>query len=149
MVSDLTSIQQLKKSGKKIVFTNGCFDVLHVAHIRLLEQAKKLGDCLIIGINTDASVQRLKGSNRPYYPLSERIEILAALKVVDGVIPFDEDIPLNLIQKIKPDVLVKGGDYKKDQIVGSKEVESWGGRIVIFPYIEGYSTTNTLKQVKS
>ena len=136
MVSDLTNIEHLKKSGKKIVFTNGCFDVLHVAHIRLLEQAKKSGDCLIIGINTDASVQRLKGPNRPYYTLSERIEILEALKVVDGVIPFDEDTPLNLIQKIKPDVLVKGGDYKKDQIVGSKEVKSWGGKVLIFPYIE-------------
>lgn len=133
---------------KKIVFTNGCFDILHVGHIRYLQEAAKLGDILIIGLNSDSSVQRLKGSERPINSEMERAEMLGALSFVDYVVLFNEDTPLELITRIKPDILVKGGDYAPDEVVGKKEVEERGGKLVLIPFVEGKSTTNIIKRIK-
>lgn len=130
------------KKGEKIVFTNGCFDILHAGHIRYLETAALLGDHLIIAVNSDASVQKLKGESRPINILSSRLYLLASLSTVDAVFPFMEETPLEVINELKPDVLVKGGDYKAEEIVGSKEVMSWGGCVEVIPYVEGFSTTN-------
>lgn len=134
--------------SKKIVFTNGCFDILHIGHIRYLKKSKELGDLLIIGLNSDYSVKRLKGENRPYNKENERAEMLLALSFVDYVILFDEDTPYNLIEKIKPSVLTKGGDYEKSKIVGAQIVESYNGQVVILPFTEGKSTTNILKNIQ-
>lgn len=135
-------------ANRKVVFTNGCFDILHIGHIRYLQKAAKLGDILVIGLNSDASVKRLKGSERPVNNEKDRAEILCALSFVDYVVIFEEDTPLELIKKIKPDVLVKGGDYSKEDIVGVNEVEAGGGRLVLVPFVEGKSTTNIIKKVK-
>lgn len=135
--------------NQRIVFTNGCFDILHVGHIRYLQEAAKLGDLLIIGLNSDSSVKRLKGPERPINSEAERAEMLGALGFVDYVAIFDEDTPLELIKTIKPDVLVKGGDYAPDEVVGKKEVEERGGRLVLVPFVEGKSTTNIIEKIKS
>jgi D-beta-D-heptose 7-phosphate kinase/D-beta-D-heptose 1-phosphate adenosyltransferase len=134
---------------QKTVFTNGCFDVLHVGHVRYLTQAKSLGDRLVVGLNTDESVKRLKGKERPYLPEQERKELLLALKAVDEVHLFEEDTPLELILKVKPDILVKGGDYSIDQIVGAKEVIGWGGEVKSLDFHEGHSTTDLVAKIKS
>jgi len=134
---------------KKIVFTNGCFDLLHPGHIQYLNDAKALGDILIIGLNSDASVKRLKGESRPLNNEKDRKFILENLKSVDKVELFNEDTPLNLIKKIKPDVLVKGGDYKPDEIVGSAFVKENGGEVKCLSFLEGYSTTNLISAIKS
>ncbi len=134
---------------QKIVFTNGCFDILHVGHIRYLQEAAKLGDILIIGINSDESVKRLKGPERPINNQSERAEMLGALGFVDYVAIFDEDTPLNLINIIQPDVLVKGGDYTPDDVVGKREVEDRGGKLVLIPFVEGKSTTNIIEKIRN
>jgi D-beta-D-heptose 7-phosphate kinase/D-beta-D-heptose 1-phosphate adenosyltransferase len=135
--------------GKKIVFTNGVFDILHPGHIDLMEFAKSSGDYLIVGINDDDSVKRLKGTDRPLYPLEERIEILAAVMYVDFIIPFPEDTPLQLIKRLyRVDVLVKGGDYKPDEVVGRKEVEESGGKLLIFEFKNNSSTTALLEKIK-
>lgn len=139
-------LSQWHKENKKIVFTNGCFDLLHVGHVRYLEEAKKLGDILIVGINTDLSVQKLKGPTRPIQNENDRAEILASLKAVDHTILFSEDTPLNLIQKIKPDVLVKGGDWKIEQIVGSDFVLKNGGTVKSLNFIDGKSTTSLIEK---
>lgn len=128
-------------SGRKVVFTNGCFDILHAGHVRYLQQAKKLGDLLIVGLNTDASVQRLKGAERPLTPQDQRAEILAALSCVDYVTLFDEDTPQELIEAISPDILVKGGDYQPEDIVGKSHVEKNGGRVLALSLVPGISTT--------
>ncbi|HTW80017.1 MAG TPA: bifunctional D-glycero-beta-D-manno-heptose-7-phosphate kinase/D-glycero-beta-D-manno-heptose 1-phosphate adenylyltransferase HldE [Acidobacteriaceae bacterium] len=133
-----------RSSGQSIVFTNGCFDLLHVGHISLLEEARRAGDRLIVGINSDDSVRGLKGPTRPVVHERNRGRILAALAAVDAVIVFDEPTPLRLITDLKPDVLVKGGDYSEDTIVGAAEVRSWGGRIKIVPTVEGFSTTKLI-----
>ncbi len=133
---------------QKIVFTNGCFDILHVGHIRYLQEAAKLGDILIVGLNSDESVKRLKGPERPINSEADRAEMLGALGFVDYVAIFSEDTPLNLIKMIKPDVLVKGGDYAPDDVVGKKEVEERGGRLVLIPFVEGKSTTNIIEKIK-
>ncbi len=133
---------------QKIVFTNGCFDILHVGHIRYLQEAAKLGDVLVIGLNSDASVKRLKGPERPINGELERAEMLGALGFVDYVAIFDEDTPLELITQIQPDVLVKGGDYEPDEVVGKKEVEEWGGKLVLIPFVEGKSTTRIIEKIK-
>ena len=133
---------------QKIVFTNGCFDILHVGHIRYLQEAARLGDVLIVGLNSDSSVKRLKGSERPINNENERAEMLVALGFVDYVMIFDEDTPLELIKTIRPDVIVKGGDYTPDNVVGKKEVEENGGKLVIIPFIEGKSTTNIIDKLK-
>lgn len=130
------------QKGEKIVFTNGCFDILHAGHIKYLETAAQMGDHLIIAVNSDESVRSLKGESRPINVLSSRLYLLASLSCVDAVFPFTEDTPLEVIQLLKPDVLVKGGDYKIENIVGAKEVISWGGCVEVIPYVEGFSTTN-------
>src|SRR6266852_5656508 len=137
-----------KRNGRRIVFTNGCFDILHPGHIRSLEQARDLGDALIVGINSDASVRQLKGEGRPALPANERAEILAALECVDAVVIFDDLTPREVIGRLLPDVLVKGGDWPGDQIVGREEVEAAGGRVVSVPVVPGYSTTAILQKIR-
>ena len=138
----------LRAQGKKIVFTNGVFDILHPGHVRYLQEARRLGDVLIVGINTDASVRRLKGPGRPVNRLADRAEVLASLEMVDFVVPFGEDTPAALIRLVRPDVLVKGGDYAGGRIVGKEFVESYGGKVVTVSYVEGYSTTRFLERVR-
>jgi D-beta-D-heptose 7-phosphate kinase/D-beta-D-heptose 1-phosphate adenosyltransferase len=132
--------------SKKIVFTNGCFDILHLGHVHYLSAAKDLGDILVIGLNSDDSVKRLKGENRPMNTQYARALLLAALQFVDFVIIFDEDTPLNLIQQITPHVLVKGGDYKIEDVVGVDWVMAHGGKVEIVDFVEGYSSTNLIKK---
>jgi rfaE bifunctional protein nucleotidyltransferase chain/domain len=136
-----------KRNRRRIVFTNGCFDVLHPGHIRSLEQARDLGDALIVGLNSDASVRQLKGAGRPVLPEQERAEIVAALECVDGVVVFDDLTPREVISRLLPDVLVKGGDWAGDKIVGREEVEAVGGRVVSAPVVPGYSTTDILRKI--
>jgi rfaE bifunctional protein nucleotidyltransferase chain/domain len=135
-----------KRQGKKVVFTNGCYDVLHPGHIRLLEKARSLGDVLILALNTDASVQRLKGVNRPLVPQADRAELAAALQAVDAVTFFDEDTPRELIAALLPDVLIKGADWAHF-IAGREEVEAAGGQVVALPLEPGYSTTNIVEEI--
>lgn len=144
-------IREIRKIYKdqKIVFTNGCFDILHAGHIRYLHRASELGDILIVGINTDQSVSRLKGPERPINTLDDRMEVLEALEFVDYVIAFDEDTPLELIKKIKPDVLVKGADYAPEDVVGREFVEARGGRLELIQYVAGKSTTNIISKIKN
>ena len=137
-----------KRNGRRVVFTNGCFDLLHPGHIRSLELARSLGDALIVGLNSDASVKQLKGDARPVIPERERAEILAALECVDGVLIFDDLTPQRVIAALLPDVLVKGGDWPGDKIVGREEVEAAGGRVVSAPVVAGYSTTEILKKIR-
>jgi D-glycero-beta-D-manno-heptose 1-phosphate adenylyltransferase len=137
------------RGKKKIVFTNGCFDWLHVGHIRYLQQAKALGDVLVVGVNSDSSVKKLKGPSRPVQTENDRAEILAALESVNFTAIFKEDTPLNLIKVVKPDVLVKGGDWKIDSIVGADFVQSYGGAVKSLQFVEGKSTTNLIKKAQS
>ena len=139
--------RNLRQSGKKVVFTNGCYDILHPGHIELLSKARGLGDVLVVAINTDDSVRRLKGPGRPIFDEAERAELLGALEMVDFVCTFSEDTPLEAILKIRPDVLVKGADWGIDEIVGRVEVESWGGRVVAVPLVGGKSTTGIVERV--
>lgn len=141
-------VAKLKLSGYSIVFTNGCFDILHKGHVAYLQSAKSMGDILIVGMNTDASVKRLKGEERPINTLEDRAFVLSALKSVDYVVPFDEDNPLTLIQSIKPDVLVKGGDYTMETIIGAKEVLAHGGKVEIIPFVEGKSTSSIIDAIR-
>lgn len=138
-----------KKTNQKVVFTNGCFDLLHAGHVTYLEAAKKRGDKLILGLNTDRSVSAIKGPTRPVVNQGDRARVLAALESVDAVILFDEDTPLQLINAIKPDVIAKGSDYTVDQVIGGKEVESWGGEIALIDLVEGRSTTNIIQKLNS
>jgi rfaE bifunctional protein nucleotidyltransferase chain/domain len=135
--------------NKKIVFTNGCFDILHLGHIDYLSRAKDLGDILIIGLNSDASVSRIKGKNRPIVDQESRSMILASLRFIDAIVLFDEDTPYNLISLIKPDILVKGSDYKREEIIGADIVEATGGEIVTIPFLEGYSTSSVIKKIRT
>ncbi len=137
-----------KRNGERVVFTNGCFDLLHPGHIRCLEQARALGDVLVVAINSDASVRQLKGDPRPLVPQEERGEILAALAAVDYVVIFDAPTPRELIFRLRPDVLVKGGDWGPNEIVGREEVEAAGGRVISVPLEPGYSTTDILEKIK-
>jgi rfaE bifunctional protein nucleotidyltransferase chain/domain len=137
-----------KRNGRRIVFTNGCFDLLHPGHIGSLEQARALGDALVVGVNSDASVRQLKGAGRPVLPERERAEILAGLECVDAVVIFDEPTPREVIARLLPDVLVKGGDWPGDQIVGREEVEAAGGSVVSVPVVAGYSTTEILRKIR-
>jgi len=139
---------RLRKAGKKVVFTNGCFDILHVGHVRTLRQARSLGDALVVGMNTDASVRRLKGASRPLVAQSERAEVLSALGAVDHVVFFGGDTPLALIRAIRPDFLVKGGDWKKTSIVGWDFVESYGGRVRSLRFVAGRSTTRLAEKIR-
>lgn len=135
------------QAGDKVVFTNGCFDLLHRGHVDYLSKAADLGDVLIIGVNADVSVKRLKGEHRPLQDEASRAEILAALTFVSAVVIFEEDTPLNLIQTVKPDVLVKGGDYTIETVVGATEVMQAGGRVELIPFLEGYSTTGIEQKI--
>ena len=136
-----------KRNGRRVVFTNGCFDVLHPGHIKTLEQARELGDVLIVGINSDASTRQLK-PGRPLIPQDERAEILAALASVDAVVIFNEPTPREIVSALLPDVLVKGGDWAGNKIIGREEVEAAGGRVVSIPVVPGYSTTEILRRIR-
>lgn len=139
--------KRLRAAGKRLVFTNGVFDLLHVGHVRYLAQARALGDALVVAINSDRSVKELKGPDRPVFDQAERAEILAALRCVDYVTVFDNLSPRSLIAELLPDVLVKGGDYGLDQIHGREEVEAAGGNVVALPFVEGASTTELIKRI--
>ncbi len=148
------TVEQLKKRigiwklrSNRIVFTNGCFDLLHPGHVRYLADAKSLGERLIIGVNADASVQKLKGKNRPIQNQQSRMEILASLHAADAIILFEEDTPELLIKALRPDILVKGGDWEPDKIVGADFVKSYGGTVLSIPFHEGFSTTNLEKKI--
>ena len=144
---DLAAIRgRLKGEGKKVVFTNGCFDLLHEGHVRLFRAARRRGDALIVALNTDASVRKLKGPDRPVFPLRERLEVLAALADVDYVTWFAEKTPRKIIAALLPDVLVKGGDWKPDEVVGRTDVEAAGGKVIIVPYLAGRSSTSLVKR---
>ena len=152
MVEDIerkisTAAQWQKPKDRKVVFTNGCFDILHRGHATYLAQARELGDLLVVGLNTDASVRRLKGPSRPVNCEHDRAFLLAALACVDFVILFDEDTPAELIRRVQPDVLVKGGDYTLDNIVGADFVLQNGGTVTTIPFVDGYSTTLTLQKI--
>lgn len=140
---------QLHKEEQTIVFTNGVFDILHAGHVTYLEQARTLGSVLVVGVNTDESVRNLKGPTRPVNTLQDRLTVLRALRCVDYAIPFAEDTPLRLITELLPTVLVKGGDYTRDTVVGADVVEQHGGRVVLIPLLEGRSTTNIITRVQT
>lgn len=144
----LTQIEDWKKEGKKIVFTNGCFDLIHPGHLSYLLEAANLGDKLIIGVNTDSSVKKIKGEERPINNEQSRLQLLAAMFFVDAVVLFDEPTPADLIEAIKPHVLVKGGDYKIEDIVGAKETIGRGGAVKVLNFLPGYSSTNIIEKIK-
>ncbi len=145
----IDKIEQWKSENKKIVFTNGCFDILHCGHIKYLQEAKSLGQKLIVGLNSDASVKRLKGNDRPVNTQECRGEVLAALEAVDLVVVFEEDTPIEIISKIVPDVLVKGGDWKIEDIVGSDVVLKNGGEVKSLSFVQGVSTTSIIDKIKN
>jgi D-beta-D-heptose 7-phosphate kinase/D-beta-D-heptose 1-phosphate adenosyltransferase len=140
--------QRLKASGKKVVFTNGCFDLLHPGHTRYLCAARELGDHLVVAVNSDRSVRVIKGPKRPLLPEQVRAELLAALSCVDTVFIFDEDNPLSVIQQLLPDVLVKGGDWAEDEIIGSDVVKAAGGKVERIPFVEDFSTTDLIEKIR-
>jgi D-beta-D-heptose 7-phosphate kinase/D-beta-D-heptose 1-phosphate adenosyltransferase len=141
-------LQRVRRAGQRIVFTNGCFDLIHPGHVRYLRAAKRLGDVLVVALNSDGSVRRLKGPGRPLVPQRDRCEVVAALEMVDYVTVFAEDTPYQLIEALAPDVLVKGGDWKPDQIVGAELVRARGGTVRSLPFARGYSTTRLVKKAK-
>jgi rfaE bifunctional protein nucleotidyltransferase chain/domain len=146
----LQALESLRERGKKIVFTNGCFDLLHPGHVRLLESARHLGDVLVLGLNSDESVRRLeKGPERPLNAFAARAFVLAHLSAVDFIVEFDEDTPLELIRDIRPDILVKGGDWPREAIVGADLVEAAGGRVCTLPLLPGFSTTHLVEKIRS
>lgn len=143
------TVAQVRDRGLKVVFTNGCFDLLHIGHVRYLQAARTLGDFLVLGLNDDDSVRRLdKAPERPLTPQDERAEILAALACVDLVVIFSQDTPLELIQTLRPNILVKGGDYAPQDIVGRPEVLSWGGEIHVIPFLPGKSTSSLIARIR-
>jgi rfaE bifunctional protein nucleotidyltransferase chain/domain len=144
-----TELSRLRREGRKIVFTNGCFDILHVGHVRYLQAAREIGDVLVLALNSDSSVRSIKGEKRPLIPEQERAVVVAALESVDYVTVFSESTPLALIEYLQPDVLVKGGDWAADQVVGREAVAQWGGQVVIIPSIKGASTTNIVEKIKA
>jgi D-beta-D-heptose 7-phosphate kinase/D-beta-D-heptose 1-phosphate adenosyltransferase len=141
------NVNRWKAGGRRVVFTNGCFDILHAGHVRCLEEAKSLGDCLVVGINSDDSARRLKGPKRPVMSQDDRARILAALHCVDVVVVFEEDDPMKLVQALRPSVLVKGGDYKPEEVVGKDVVEAEGGRVAIVPLADGKSTSAIIRSL--
>ena len=145
--SAIDLVKSARKNSKKIVFTNGCFDILHVGHLRYLQDAKNLADFLIIGLNSDSSVKSLKGEKRPIVNELERAEMLLGLSAVDAVAIFSEPTPINLIESVKPDFLCKGGDWAIDKIVGASFVQSYGGKVLSLPFIEGKSTTGIIERI--
>ena len=148
-VDELSSISaKARKAGRLVVYTNGCFDLVHRGHIHLLRQAKMLGDILIVGVNSDVSVKAIKGPQRPIMPEADRIELIAALEMVDYVVAYNEPDPYRVIVAIQPNVLVKGGDWSADKIVGADVVEQNGGRVAVIPYLPGFSTTQIIERIK-
>lgn len=141
-------LEVLKREGKRIVFTNGCFDLLHPGHVRYLWKARQLGEVLVVALNSDASVRRLKGPKRPILRAAERSEMMAALEPVDFVVVFDEETPLSLIETLQPDVLAKGGDWRLDQIVGRETVERAGGKVIAVEFEQGYSTSGLIARIR-
>lgn len=137
----------LQSDGKTVVFTNGCFDIMHVGHVRYLEKARSLGDCLVVGVNTDGSVRLRKGSKRPFVSEFQRAEIVAALGCVDYVTLFSEATPVEIVDELRPDIHVKGGDYTLDQMPEAPVVQAYGGRVVLIPVVEGYSTTKIVSRI--
>lgn len=140
-------LKNRKNLGQKVVFTNGVFDLLHLGHVTYLQEARRQGDLLVVGLNSDASVRRIKGPLKPLLPLSERAEMLMALSCVDYVSFFEEDDPYNIVKILQPDILVKGGDWALDKIIGADLVQSWGGKVMNIPVVEGRSTTNLIQMV--
>lgn len=140
---------EARKDSRRIVFTNGCFDIIHAGHVKYLAEAKKLGDVLFLGLNSDQSVRRLKGDSRPINSETDRASVLSALRFIDYVVVFGEDTPENIIRTIRPDVLVKGGDYKIENIVGADFVKSEGGEVVTIDFVDGKSTTRIIEKMKS
>ncbi len=151
-ITDLLELKVLvakaRGEGKKVVLTNGCFDILHRGHLHLLKEAKKLGDLLLVAINSDSSVKNIKGPNRPILPETERAELVAALELVDYVTVFPEPDPYEVIKELRPDVLVKGGDWDHDRVVGKDIVESGGGKVTIIPLLPSYSTTTIVERIR-
>lgn len=141
------AVERRRSDGQKIAFTNGCFDILHVGHVQYLKEARKAGDFLILALNSDTSVRALKGDKRPLVPQTERAEVVASLEAVDYVTFFNETTPLKLIEFLRPDCLVKGGDWKEEDVIGGESVRSWGGRVVLIPVVEGASTTNIVEKI--
>ncbi len=144
----LVLLKEHRRQGRRIVFTNGCFDILHAGHVRYLAQARRLGDVLVVALNTDRSVRSIKGPDRPVVRQEERAFVMAGLESVDYVTFFDDETPLSLIEALQPDILVKGGDWKADSVVGGDVVRSRGGDVVILPYLEGASTTNIIEKIR-
>lgn len=140
---------QARKNGKSVVFTNGCFDLLHRGHVHVLREAKASGDILIVGINSDRSVKSIKGPSRPILPQTDRVELIAAMEMVDYVVLFDESDPYHLIAAIKPSVLAKGGDWSAETIVGADVVAQNGGRVTVIPYLQGFSTTEIIERIRN
>ena len=140
-------VKSLKQAGKRIVFTNGCFDIIHVGHVRYLKEARNLGDVLVVGLNSDESVRSIKGMNRPIVPQGERAEVLSSLRDVDYVVIFNEPDPYNTIAAVKPDILVKGGDWRIEDIIGRDIVESCGGKVCTIPFIEGASSSRIIENI--
>jgi D-beta-D-heptose 7-phosphate kinase/D-beta-D-heptose 1-phosphate adenosyltransferase len=147
-IQTIDKVRYWKELEKKIVFTNGCFDILHAGHVHLLTEAKSLGDRLLIGLNSDQSIQNLKGLDRPLNPVEARASVLESLSIVDGVTIFQEDTPRNLIKKIIPHVLVKGGDYSIENVVGADTVREAGGEVALIPILKGYSTSDLITRIK-
>jgi D-beta-D-heptose 7-phosphate kinase/D-beta-D-heptose 1-phosphate adenosyltransferase len=143
----LAELNRHRANGKRIVFTNGCFDIVHLGHVKYFQWAKQQGDLLVVGVNTDAGIRRLKGEKRPIVGESDRLGVLEELQSIDYLVTFDQDTPIKLIQQIKPDVLVKGADYAKQQVVGWDFVESYGGRIALAPLIDGRSTSSLIQKI--
>ncbi len=143
------AVRAARRRGERIVFTNGCFDLLHLGHLRSLEQARGLGDRLVVAVNSDASVRRLKGAGRPVLPARQRAELLAGLASVDWVTVFRADTPLALVRAVRPDVLAKGGDWALDAIVGRREVESWGGRVVRLRQVPGVRSSDLVERIRA
>jgi D-beta-D-heptose 7-phosphate kinase/D-beta-D-heptose 1-phosphate adenosyltransferase len=144
-----TILDKLKNEGAKIAFTNGCFDILHVGHVRYLQEAKKTADILVLALNSDSSVRSIKGEKRPLVPEEERAEVLAALECIDFITIFPELTPLELICYLKPDLLIKGGDWPEEKVVGRDEIRQWGGQVAIIPEVAGKSTTNIVEKIIS
>ncbi len=141
-------LREIRRQQKTVVFTNGCFDILHVGHVRYLREAKKLGDVLVLALNSDASVRTIKGEKRPLVPEEERADIMAALECIDYVVIFSEPTPQGLIEYLQPDILVKGGDWTEDAIAGADFVRAAGGRVVTIPLTAGHSTTNIVEKIR-
>jgi len=141
-------VKKLQQQGKKIVFTNGCFDILHAGHVDIFQQARELGDALVVAINSDSSIKKIKGEKRPVVPQEQRMQVVAALESVDFVVVFSEEDPLKVIKEIQPDILVKGGDWEVETIIGREIVEKKGGKVCSIPLMEGISTTNIIEVVK-